>query len=222
MLDSVCIIPARGGSGRIPRKNIKDFFGKPIIAYSIDLAKNSSLFDKVYVSTEDKEIAKIATEYGADVIPRSNAMAHNDVTTQAVIRDAIRHLEEAAIFSPALLPTDETLVCCLYATSPLLSLQDLRRGRQLLYSNRKMCFSFSTGTPLHDAGNFYFGYGRSWKSEIPIHGPWSIMCPVENFQDINTPEDWALAEYKYAKLNGINYPIPKDSQAQVVAADPNL
>lgn len=203
MLDSVCIITARGGSSRIPRKNIKDFFGKPIIAYSIEVAKNSGLFDKVYVSTEDEEIAFISGKYGAEIIPRSNAMARDKVTTQQVMRDAIRHLEEAAIFSPSLLPTDDTLVCCLYPTSPLLSVQDLRRGRQLLYSNRKMCFSFSTGTPLHDAGNFYFGYGRSWKSEIPIHGPWSIMVPLENFQDINTPEDWAAAEQKYAKLKGV-------------------
>lgn len=203
MLDSVCIIPARGQSRRIPRKNIKEFFGKPIIAYSIELAKSSGLFDKVYVSTEDEEIAFISGKYGAEIIPRSNKMAQNSVGTQAVIRDAIHYLEKAAIFSPGLLPTDDTLICCLYATSPLLSVQDLRRGRQLLYSNRKMCFSFSTGTPLHDAGNFYFGYGRSFKSEVPIHGPWSIMVPVENFQDINTPEDWAAAERKYVKLKGL-------------------
>lgn len=203
MLDSVCIIPARGGSSRIPRKNIKNFFGKPIIAYSIELAKSSGIFDRVYVSTEDVEIAEISNKYGAEVIPRSNQMAQNSVGTQAVIRDAIRHLEEAAIFSPARLPTDDTLVCCLYATSPLLSVQDLRRGRQLLYSNRKMCFSFSIGTPLHDAGNFYFGYVRSFKSEVPIHGPWSIIVPVDNFQDINTPEDWTIAEQKYAKLKGL-------------------
>lgn len=201
MSGSICIIPARGGSVRIPRKNIKLFHGKPIIAYSIETARNSGLFDKVYVSTEDQEISDISNKYGAEVVQRAEHLADNVTGTQEVVKQALHSIGEMNIFQPAFIPTDRTLVCCLYATSPLLTDQDLRRGRDLLLSNRLMQYSFSIGTPLHDAGNFYWGFAESFLHDVPVHAEYSIMVPVENFQDINTPEDWALAEKKYGQLH---------------------
>ena len=118
----LCVIPARGGSRRIPRKNIREFRGKPIIAYSIEAAEETGLFDDIVVSTEDAEIAEIATAYGATRIhPRRALMAADDVGTQAVAADVLRWYMDEARRMPS-------LVCTLYATAPLVATTDILRG----------------------------------------------------------------------------------------------
>jgi len=118
----IAIIPARGGSKRLPRKNIIDFMGKPIIAYTIGYADETGLFDKVIVSTEDEEIAGIATRYGADVIFRPPELA----TDESGVVDVCLHVldeEKKAGWS-------NEIMCCLYATSPLRNSDDIRKTMQ--------------------------------------------------------------------------------------------
>ena len=190
-MKKVAIIPARGGSIRIPRKNIKDFFGHPVLAYSIIAAEKSGLFDKIYVSTEDEEIAEIAKKYGAAVIKRSQDLARNEVGTQEVVKNALRQIE----------PYD--YVCCIYATSPLIDIHDLKRGLSLLESNRNINYAFSVGTePLHDAGCFYWMKTEAVLNDKPLFSENSIMVPIsaDRVCDINTQEDWDMAEKKYQSL----------------------
>lgn len=188
----ICIIPARGGSKRIPRKNIKEFHGKPIMAYSIETAQASELFDEIWVSTEDREISEIALQYGAKVIARPQKYADDETGTQAVIKQAIKDIGYKG-----------NIVCCLYATSPLLAKEELIKGYKTLKEfDPIMDYSFSIGTePLCDAGNFYFGNRQAFENNIPIHDKYSVMVPIENACDINTMGDWARAEEMYARLN---------------------
>jgi N-acylneuraminate cytidylyltransferase len=130
----VAIIPARGGSKRIPRKNIRNFRGQPMIAYSINAAKQSSVFDEIVVSTDDQEIADIANKYGAEVpFLRDRNISGDHVGTLPVIQDAIKRLG---------LP-EKTVVCCLYPTAPLLrghilgNASRLMRSRKILLSHPK-------------------------------------------------------------------------------------
>jgi len=196
----ICVIPARGGSTRIPRKNIKGFFGKPIIAYSIETAKKSGLFknepfDDIYVSTDDPEIGAIAQRYGAKRLNRSRELSVNEIGTQEVIRDAI-----SRIFTKKELPE---YTCCLYATTPLLLSEDIHRGLKLLKRNPYANYAFSAGTePLHDAGGFYWGRTEAFLENKFLFGERSIMVPLpsERVCDINTIEDWEEAERKYLEL----------------------
>lgn len=180
----ICLIPARGGSRRIKRKNIKEFHGKPIIAYSIDLALKSELFNQVVVSTEDDEIAEISEKYGATVHHREEGLEHNDVGTQEVAQEAF-----------SLLPHDD-YACVLYATSPFLMVRDLKKGIETLKNWPSFDYCYSVDHNGKDAGNFYFGRttafleGRSLKvNSIHIHIPVVL--------DINTPEDWKKAVEMY-------------------------
>ncbi len=122
----VCIIPARSGSKRIPGKNLKAFIGRPIIAYAIDVAKISGLFDRIMVSTDSEEIASIAKEHGAEVpFLRPADIADDHATTLDVIKHAIEWLQENDARSL-------DAVCCLYATVPFIRVQDLEEGLTLL------------------------------------------------------------------------------------------
>ena len=122
---TICIIPARGGSKRIPRKNIKPFFGVPIIAWSIRVAQQASCFDRIIVSTDDTEIAEVALEFGAEVpFIRPEAISDDHAGTTEVIAHAVDHAE--------LRLADDDSVCCVYPTAPLIHYEDLRnaaRGR---------------------------------------------------------------------------------------------
>lgn len=190
----IAIIPARGGSTRIPRKNIRDFMGKPIIAYSIEAALESGLFDSIVVSTDDPGIAKVANEYGAASVLRSAEMSTNDVGTQEVMRHVLRKL----------FYDDSDIACCIYATAPLMSVDDLCRGYQLLNSGNYCRYVFSVGTdPLQDAGQFYWGWVRAFTSGDPLHEN-AIMVPISDDRtcDINTEEDWLRAEQMYLALRG--------------------
>lgn len=192
-MTTVAIIPARGGSTRIPRKNIKPFYGHPIIAYSIQKALKSGLFDRVVVSTDDQEIAEVAVRYGAEVHLRPPAMALNHVGTQEVAREAIMGL--------SLDRSD--CVCCIYATAPLMSIHDLARGLTILIQDPSVDFTFSVGTdPLHDAGQFYWGFAHSFLNRAPLISPRTRMIPVSSLRDcdINVPADWETAERLFERL----------------------
>lgn len=197
MRKPVCVIPARGGSTRIPRKNIKPFHGKPIIEYSIATANKCGLFSEIYVSTEDREIGEIASNAGAGIIWRPGELAKNEVGTQEVMQHACK-----TIYGDDERPED--IACCIYPTSPLMCHTDLRRGFDYLKINRNTYYAFSVGmNPLQDAGQFYFGYVTAFKVNFPLISPNSVMVPIakDRVCDINTMNDFNRAEEMYAHLH---------------------
>jgi len=220
---NIAIIPARGGSKRIPRKNIKLFHGKPMLAWSIIAAKNAACFDRIIVSTEDAEIAVVAQEYGAEVpFMRPVEIANDYATTTEVISHAITWLNQHGQMPER--------VCCLYATAPFVDADDLRQGLALLTADSQCQFAFSAtrfGCPIqraikldasgkvsmfqpeyqltrsqdleeayHDAGQFYWGRASAWLKRQPIFAAHSklVLLPSFRVQDIDTPEDWLRAE----------------------------
>ena len=227
---SLCVIPARGNSKRILRKNIKEFCGKPIIVWSIEAAKQSVCFNRIVVSTDDLEIKKIAVDYGAEVPFLRPAELSDDFTgTSAVMAHAIKET----------LGDDfqhNSLVCCLYATAPFTKPLDILEGERLLKINEDCDFAFSVATfpfPIqralsisrnekismfspehintrsqdleeawHDAGQFYWGRASAWISEKPIFLSKStvVKLPRYRVQDIDTEEDWIRAEYLYKMI----------------------
>ncbi len=222
MANKVAIIPARGGSKRIPRKNIKEFNGKPMIAHSIDAALTCGLFDQVVVSTDDSEIAQIARQNGASVPFVRPADLSNDLTpTIPVIAHAIEWLQGEGHTVDA--------ACCIYATAPFIQKDDLIAASKLfqtgkwdyVFSGTSFAFpifrSFKKlpdgGTEMffpehfntrsqdlpeayHDAGQFYWGKTSAWLTGIPIFSPNAtfITLPRWRVQDIDTTEDWERAE----------------------------
>ena len=186
----VAIIPARSGSQRIPRKNIKIFHGHPIIAYSIRAAHESGLFDRVIVSTEDDEIAEIAQRYDADVIMRPEDLADDNTGTQAVMRHAM-HTCSGAEYG-----------CCIYATAPLLDIESLRAGYQHVKNGAVYAFAVGQYPQLHDAGQFYWGQAWAFRNGAKLIAPHTVMIPIEHERDcdINSSDDWELAEKMYAYL----------------------
>lgn len=226
---NICVIPARGGSKRIPRKNIKDFQGKPMIAYSIEAALSSSCFDRVIVSTDDNEIAEVAIRYGAEVpFMRPDVLSNDYAGTIPVIRHAIEWLIKSGV--------NPKLVCCLYATAPFVTPDFIKLGlKQLNDTGATYAFSvtsyafpiqraFKISTKLgiemftpenfntrsqdledawHDAGQFYWGVVEAWLTEKVIFGAEStaVILPRHNVQDIDTPEDWERAEWLFEAMN---------------------
>jgi pseudaminic acid cytidylyltransferase len=224
----VAVIPARGGSKRIPRKNIKEFCGKPIMAWSIDAALKSGLFDRVIVSTDDREIASTAESLGAEVpFMRPPELSDDHAGTSVVIAHALEWLRQQGM--------NPDLVCCIYATAPFISSDDLQLGFKLLQeSGADFAFSvtsyafpiqrairltsggrlemfqpehFTTRSQdlevaYHDAGQFYWGKSHAWCSGKTIFGPNSIpiVIPRSRVQDIDTPEDWERAELMFHAL----------------------
>ena len=224
----IAIIPARGGSKRIPRKNIKVFHGKPMIAYSIEAAQKSGCFDRVIVSTDDQEIADTALKYGAEVpFLRPADIADDYATTMDVMEHAIQYLAKENI-SPE-------FVCCIYATAPFILADDLRKGLGIL-NEPKVEYAFSaTSFPFpiqraiklteqgdvkmfseqyadtrsqdlveayHDAGQFYWGKTSAFLARKAIFAEHSkvVLLPRKRVQDIDTVEDWELAEALFAIL----------------------
>lgn len=202
----ICIIPARGGSRRIPGKNIRPFHGKPIIQYSIELALKEQ-FDFVWVSTDREAIAEVARSAGADIHSRSAEMAQDHVGTQDVARHVLSDKMEILLqhrYSPNFNPwTTRPLVCVLYPTAPLLIHADLEQSKLALMREDpiRTKYIFSVGTkPLSDAGQFYWGWMDAFMERLPLIGIYSRMWPVHESRvcDINTEEDWARAEAMYA------------------------
>ena len=221
----IAVIPARGGSKRIPRKNIKPFCGKPIIAYSIEAALTSRLFDKVVVSTDDEEIASVSLRLGAEIpFVRPAALADDHTGTNAVIKHAIQwHKEQGYAVQYA---------CCIYATAPFIQSRYLREGFEVLAASDKS-FAFSaTSFPFpiqrairinddatveafypehiltrsqdldpayHDAGQFSWGRADAFLRDEPTFSRLSlaVVLPRHLVQDIDTLEDWERAELMF-------------------------
>lgn len=220
----LAVIPARGGSKRIPRKNVRLFHGKPIIAYSIEAALASGLFDRVVVSTDDQDIADCARQWGAEAPFWRPAHLADDLTgTNAVVRHAADWAEASGA------PARE--LCCIYATAPFVTADDLRAAHALLRPGIDFVFAAThfnfpvqrallgdaTGmvTPmfpqwirmrsqdlpeaLHDAGQFYWGRPESFARYDLIFEARAMAyeLPRERVQDIDTPADWNRAEQLY-------------------------
>lgn len=191
---TVCVIPARGNSKRIPGKNIKEFHGKPIIAYAIKTALFSGVFDDIYVSTDSGEIAGIAHNFGAKIIERPANISDDKTGTQAVMVHAMVELDLKAGFA-----------CCLYATTPLLTSSILRHAFNLLKSSSSD-YVVPVAEWLRDPGQFYFGKALAFRWSLPLLGSGTrlINVPLHMGIDINTMEDWSKAESVFAKLLGIH------------------
>lgn len=227
-LNAIAIIPARGGSKRIPGKNIKSFLGKPIIAYSIEAALNSRLFDVVMVSTDDDEIATIARQYGAEVpFMRSAENSDDFATTRSVIEEVLANYTK-------ILNRDFQFSCCIYPTSPLIQTGHLEKGFNLLRQN-----NFSSVSPIvafsypiwrgltvaengkgamiwpeylnsrsqdlqpvyHDAGQWYWYTNALYRNWIWPDNTGFIVLSEEEVQDIDSLTDWKIAEMKFKLLN---------------------
>jgi len=230
MTKAICIIPARGGSKRIPKKNIKEFHGKPLISYSIELALNSKLFDEVYVSTDDNEISYISKQYGAKVINRPKELADDYSSSGDAVNEAIQQLTDQGI--------QFNYICTIYATAPLLKEEYLKEGfEKIKNSNAKMAFSVTSMpfpiqrtfeitsdqrckmfTPEYfktrsqdlteayqDAGQFYWENKNKEFTDIPFGSDSiAIILPRHLVQDIDTVEDWTRAEIMYKVLKEQN------------------
>lgn len=230
-MPNLCIIPARGGSKRIPRKNIKLFLGKPIIAYSIETAIHSELFDEVMVSTDDAEIAEIAIQYGAKVpFLRNPVNADDHATTFDVIQEVILEYEKCN--------RDFGFICCIYACAPFVSKEKLFDSLVILKNNNFdsvfpiMSFGFPIQRALrigndkktaffypefslsrsqdlamsyHDAGQFYWMNIEKCleKQKILTDNSGTIIISELEGQDIDNEIDWKLAELKYELLQSI-------------------
>lgn len=224
----IAVIPARGGSKRIPRKNIKEFCGKPMIAYSIEAALQSGCFDKVIVSTDDTEIAEVARRYGAEVpFVRPSELSNDYAGTIPVLRHAVEWYMQQGV--------DPQLVCCLYATAPFVTPKYLQQGlQQIIEQDADYAFTVTSyafpiqraikispelGVEMfdsnnfntrsqdleeawHDAGQFYWGKAEAWLSEKIIFGPEStpVILPRHRVQDIDTFEDWDRAEWLFKAM----------------------
>lgn len=224
----IAVIPARGGSKRIPNKNIEIFCGKPIIAWSIQHAVESRCFDRVIVSTDDDRIACIAEAYGAEAPFRRPARLSGDyVATNAVISHAIQWLlgHEYGV----------EVVCCLYATAPFVTPASLAVGASILRGDSSLSYvlpvseypfpvqravrivsgrfkmlqpehfftrSQDLETIYHDAGQFYFGTRDAWLRGEPVFGSNSapLIIPSYRVHDIDTPDDWRRAELMFSAL----------------------
>jgi len=224
---NLAIIPARGGSKRIPRKNIKEFLGKPIIAYSIEVALTSGLFDEVMVSTDDEEIASIAKQYGAKVpFMRSHKAADDFATTMDVLKEVEKDYHEKLNFV-------FDYICCIYPAAPLVQTVDLKKGFSLLIEKKlDTVFSIvSFGYPIwrgfrfgdsgktqlvwekfknarsqdlekvfHDAGQWYWYNPLKLGDSLFTDNSSAIILDEDKVQDIDTETDWKLAEIKYELL----------------------
>ena len=227
-IKNIAIIPARGGSKRIPKKNIKEFLGKPIIAYSIEIALKSGLFDEVMVSTDDQKIAKIAVKYGAKVpFLRSSKTANDFATIADVVDEVLQNYQDKNIVFDN--------VCCILATAPFIKKNDLVVSYNKLIDNnfdsvfpvvrysfpiqRAMQFegkhikmiapenmtkrSQDLTPSFHDAGLFYWIKQDAFlkSKSMWTDNTSAIEISEQKAQDIDTPEDWQLAELKYKILN---------------------
>lgn len=228
----IAVIPARAGSKRIHKKNVKLFCGKPIIAYSIQTAIASGLFDQVVVSTDSHEIAEIANTYGATIpFLRPDELADDFSTTGQVMTHAVSWFHEQQC--------NLDLACCIYATAPLMLKSDLigahqvfdNNGWDFVFSAAKFSYPIQRGFAMtenrgvkmfnpeqystrsqdliqayHDAGQYYFGTPEAWLNNSPLFNEKSTIyeLPFWRTIDIDTPEDWKMAEILYKNKGQID------------------
>jgi pseudaminic acid cytidylyltransferase len=225
----IAVIPARGGSKRIPRKNIKEFCGKPMIAWPIEVAKESGLFEHIIISTDDEEIAEISKSCGAEVpFMRSAELSDDYVGTTEVIAHAVSWMQEQKWQLEA--------VCCIYATSVFLTTEDLEKGFDAM-SNGNWSYAFSVTDfeypifrsfkensfggvemffpehfenrsqdlpiALHDAAQFYWGKPNAWLENLNLfeNHSFPVKLPRWRIQDIDTIDDWKWAELLFKMIN---------------------
>lgn len=226
-MSNLAVITARGGSKRIPRKNIKEFYGKPIIAYSIEAAIESEIFDEVMVSTDDEEIAQIARNYGATVPFMRSAFAASDTaTTRDVLLEVLREYKKRG--------KQFTYMSCLYPTAPFVTIEKLRASYEIIstheidllvpvvkfsyppqrsfkinsnnfleYNYPEYTFSRSQDMEqwYHDAGQFYFyNVARFLKKDGHLTDIMPLAVSELEVQDIDNETDWLLAEMKYKMM----------------------
>lgn len=229
-MKNIAIIPARGGSKRIPRKNIKDFLGKPIIAYSIEAALNSNVFDEVMVSTDDVEIAEIAKKYGAKVpFFRSTELSNDMAMTAPVLIEVINQYKK--------LGQEFDYGCCIYPCAPFINHLKIKEGFEIMLKENAVSavpvvqFSYPIQRALkidtnklsmilpenmnvrsqdlmptyHDIGQYYcFKIDNFMREQVLFSkNTVPIITPESEVQDIDTEEDWKIAEMKYKILNSI-------------------
>ena len=229
-MTAIAIITARGGSKRIPRKNIRPFLGKPILAYVIESARQSGLFDNVMVSTDDDEIAAIARQYGASVPFRRHAATADDYATTAdVLTEVLGHYAQAG--------QSFELACCLYPTAPFVTADLLRRAVDLLidrqfdtvYPVQRFSFAVQRAITLrdnrvawlnpdhaltrsqdlepayHDAGQFYLFHPDVFQKtgKLITDNAGGLVIPELHAHDIDTEDDWQIAEFKYRLMTGL-------------------
>ena len=223
----IAVIPARGGSKRIPRKNIKAFAGKPMIAYAIEAALACGLFEHVVVTTDDAEIADIARKYGAEVpFMRPSELSNDYAATTPVIAHAVTACRDLGW------PVD--VACCIYPGVPLIDVADLRAAHELFESTGAP-YAFTVAhfpaaiqralrraadgklQPFHpefvqtrtqdlepayyDAGQFYWGRADAWIAGVSAHQQGvGLVIPEWRAVDIDTPDDWQRAELLFAAL----------------------
>lgn len=224
----LAVIPARGGSKRIPGKNIRRFCGKPMLAWSIAAAQSSGCFDQIIVSTDDETIAQVALECGAEVpFMRPTSLADDYTGTTPVVAHAITQLTNSG--------AQISQVCCIYATAPFIQSKDIQRGFQIL-NKSGADFAFAvTSYPFpiqrairitgferiemfhpeyfsvrsqdleeawHDAGQFYWGRATAWLEGAPLFSLRStpVILPRHRVQDIDTLEDWTRAELMFKTM----------------------
>lgn len=225
---SYAIIPARGGSKRIPRKNIKEFNGIQVIAYPIKTAQKSGLFDKIFVSTEDPGIASIAAKYGAEVMPRSALNANDYATTSDVLKEVVEQWKELN-----LLPAR---ACCIYPVTPLLQIKFLEEGYKKLLTGKyhsvfpvvkfpssifraltadengyiKFIFPENQNKRTQDLPEAYYDVGQFYwfdvekfiqAGQLITSESGFIVLPEYFIQDVDNPADWQMLEWKYRILS---------------------
>jgi len=229
-MKTIAVIPARGGSKRIPHKNIRLFAGKPIIVYSIETAQRSGLFDRIIVSTDDQQIADISRSCGAEApFMRPTALADDFCGTNAVVKHCLQWLRQEEDYAA-------DIACCIYATAPFLRETYLRQGIEMLIALKKM-FAFSVTSyafpvqralrlnkdgcvealypenifvrsqdleqAYHDAGQFYWGKTTAFMYDTVVYSPASVPVVLPRYlvQDIDTEEDWHQAELMFQVLS---------------------
>jgi len=225
-MKTLCIIPARGGSKRIPRKNIRPFLGKPIIYYSIKKALESNCFNEIMVSTDDIEIKKISEKYGASVpFMRSDEKSGDNTTIKEVIINVLNNYRKMNM--------DFDYVCCIFPTAPLIDVNNIIIGlekikkynylftivpysypiqRSLILNNKAVFFKYPENinvmsqeleTHYHDAGQFYWINVKNIlkTNEMYSKNNYTIILNELEVQDIDTETDWVLAEMKYKLKN---------------------
>jgi pseudaminic acid cytidylyltransferase len=224
----IAVIPARGGSKRIPRKNIKDFCGKPMIAWSIKVARESNLFDRIIVSTDDEEIAIIARDSGAETPFKRPVYLADDLTATVPV---VAH----AVASCVKLGWGVEYACCVYPCAPFMQVDDLVNALEIVIE-RKTDFVYPVAEyshPIqramrklpndsmqfyspqfeltrtqdleksyHDAGQFYWGTAAAWMEQKKMHTD-GIGMPIPNWRvvDIDSEDDWKRATIIFESLN---------------------